>query len=111
MAFLLLYVDDIVLTASSSSIIITTIKLTTGYVVEQTHNIQLIFCELQQLGCVLSDVFVVEGIIAKLPPTWRDSATVLKYRRENKSIENLLASVDVDEKACIKDDAPKTREA
>jgi len=50
-------------------------------VVEQAHEFQLIVRELEQLGHVLPDKFVAGGMIAKLPPSWRNFATALKHKR------------------------------
>ena len=49
-------------------------------VVEQAHEFQLIVRELEQLRHVLPDKFVLGGIIAKLPPSWRNFATALKHK-------------------------------
>jgi hypothetical protein len=56
------------------------------------------------------DEFVVEGIMAKLPPSWRDFATALKFKRVHMSISNLIASLDVEEKARAKDRRSKGAE-
>jgi hypothetical protein len=45
-------------------------------------------------------------IIAKLPSTWRNLATTLKHKRQKISVENLIATLDVEEKA-RKKDAPE----
>ena len=47
--------------------------------------------------------FVVGGIIAKLPPSWRNFATSLKHKRQEFSVSNLIGSLDVEEKARAKD--------
>jgi hypothetical protein len=39
------------------------------FVVEKAHEIQLLVGELTYFNCVLTDRFVVGGIIAKLPPS------------------------------------------
>jgi hypothetical protein len=49
------------------------------------------------------DEFVAGGNIAKLPPSWRDFATALKHKRVHMSILDLIASLDVEEKAWAKD--------
>jgi hypothetical protein len=54
---------------------------------------------LEQLGHILPDKFVAGGIIAKLPSTWRNFATALKHKRQKISIVDLLAGLDVEEKA------------
>ena len=51
-------------------------------VVEQAHEIQFIVAELNHFKCALPDKFVAGGIIAKLPPSWRDFATSLKHKRQ-----------------------------
>jgi hypothetical protein len=72
-------------------------------VIEQSHEIQLTVSELHQLGRILPDAFVTEGIIAKLHSTWRDFATALKHKRRNISIEtNMLVSLGVQEKGSSK---------
>jgi len=79
-------------------------------VVRQAHEFQLIVRELEQPGHVLADKFVAGGIIAKLPPSWRNFAITLKYKRQKISVEDLLASLDVEEKAWAKDAPPKAPE-
>ena len=75
-------------------------------IVEQAHEFQLIVRELEQLRHVLPDKFVAGGIIAKLPSTWRNFAIALKHKRQKISIEDLLAGLDVEEKARAKDAPP-----
>ncbi|KAK1661128.1 hypothetical protein QYE76_049287 [Lolium multiflorum] len=76
-------------------------------VVEQAHEIQCIAKELELLKCALPDKFVAGCIIAKLPPSWRNFATTLKHKRQEISVENLIASLDVEEKARAKDNTEK----
>jgi hypothetical protein len=47
------------------------------------------------------------GIIAKLPSSWRDFVTALKHKRVHISILDLIASLDVEEKARAKDKLSK----
>jgi hypothetical protein len=56
---------------------------------------------------VLLDKFVVDSIIAKLPPSWRDFATSLKEKRQEFSIAKLIGSLDVEERAKAKDNHEK----
>ena len=42
-------------------------------------------------------------IIAKLPQTWTDFATCLKHKRQEFGIADLIASLNVEEKARAKD--------
>jgi hypothetical protein len=51
------------------------------------------------------------GIIITLPPTSSNFAKDLKHMRETIYVENLLASLNVEEKAQTKDDAYKACEA
>jgi hypothetical protein len=50
---------------------------------------------------------VAGGIIANLPPSWMDFATSLKHKRVHMSILDLIASLDVEEKARAKDGRSK----
>jgi hypothetical protein len=59
--------------------------------------------DLALLKIVVPDVFVPRGIIAKLPPSWRDFATALKHKRMHMSISDLITSLDIEEKAQAKD--------
>jgi hypothetical protein len=46
---------------------------------------------------------VAGGIIAKLPPSWRNFATSLKHKRQEFSVSDLIGSLHVEEKARAKD--------
>jgi hypothetical protein len=76
-------------------------------VVQQAHEIQCIAKELELLKCALLNKFVAGCIIAKLPPSWRNFATTLKHKRHEISVENLIESLDVEEKARTKDTTEK----
>jgi hypothetical protein len=52
---------------------------------------------------------VVGCIIAKLPSSWRNF-TSLKHKRQKISVENLIASLDIEEKAQAKDNIEKGNE-
>jgi hypothetical protein len=71
-------------------------------VVTQAHEIQCMVKKLTLLKIVVPDEFVAGGIIAKLPPSWRDFVTALKHKRVHMSISDLIASLDVEEKAQAK---------
>jgi hypothetical protein len=60
--------------------------------------------KLTLLKIVVLDEFVAGDIIAKLPPSWRDFVTALKHKRVHMSILDLIASLDVEEKAQAKDE-------
>ena len=49
-------------------------------IVEQAHELQALAKELDNFKCNLPEKFVAGGIIAKLPPSWRNFATSLKHR-------------------------------
>jgi hypothetical protein len=72
-------------------------------VVEQAYEIHVLTKELEQFPCVLPDKFVAGGIIAKLPPSWRDFATYLKHKRQEFSMAELIGSLNVEERARAKD--------
>ena len=59
--------------------------------------------ELATFKCAVPDKFVAGCIIAKLPSSWRNFATTLKHKRQEISVENLIASLDVEEKSRAKD--------
>jgi hypothetical protein len=66
--------------------------------------------ELRLLKIVVPGEFVARDIIAKLSPSWRDFATALKCKRVHMSISDLIASLDVEEKAQAKDEQSKGAE-
>jgi hypothetical protein len=71
-------------------------------VVTQAYEIQCMVKELTLLKIIIPDEFVARGIIAKLSPSWRDFTTTLKHKRVHMSILDLIASLDVEEKAQAK---------
>jgi hypothetical protein len=73
-------------------------------VVTQAHEIQCMVKELTLLKIVIPNEFVAGGIIAKLPPSWRDFTTTLKHKRVHISISDLIASLNVEEKDRAKDE-------
>jgi hypothetical protein len=72
-------------------------------VVEQAHEFQALAKELELFPCPLTDKFVAGGIIAKLPPSWKDFATSLKHKRQEFNVEELIVTLDVEERARTKD--------
>jgi hypothetical protein len=79
-------------------------------VVTHAHEIQCMVKKLGLLKIIVPDEFVAGGIIAKLPPSWRDFTTALKHERVHMSISDLIASLDVEEKARAKDRRSKGAE-
>jgi hypothetical protein len=63
--------------------------------------------EVELLKIVVLDEFVDGGIIPKLPSLWRDFTTTLKHKRTHMSISDLIASLNVKEKARAKDGQSK----
>ena len=51
---------------------------------------------------MLPNKFVAGGIISKLSPSWRDFATSLKHKRQEFTIDGLIGTLDVEEKARVK---------
>jgi hypothetical protein len=76
-------------------------------VVEQAHEIQALAKKLEHFPCVLPDKFVAGGIIAKLPPSWKDFATSLKHKRQEFNVADLIGTLDVEERARGKDNNGK----
>jgi hypothetical protein len=72
-------------------------------VVEQAHEFQSLAKELELFPCHLPNKFVAGGIIAKLPPSWKDFATSLKHKRHEFNVEELIGTLDVEERARVKD--------
>jgi hypothetical protein len=79
-------------------------------VVTQAYEIQCMMKELRLLKIVVLDEFVAGGIIAKLPPSWRDFATALKHKRVHMSILDFITSLDIEEKVQAKDGRSKGAE-
>jgi hypothetical protein len=72
-------------------------------VVKQVHEFQSLAKELELFPCPLPDKFVPDSIIAKLPPSWKDFATSLKHKRQEFNIEELIGTLDVEERTRAKD--------
>jgi hypothetical protein len=72
-------------------------------VVEQAHEVQALAKELENYSkeapCVFPDKFVAGAIITKLPHSWRNFATSLKHKRKQFTFDDLIATLDVEEKA------------
>ena len=72
-------------------------------VVEQAHEIQALAKKLELFPCLLPDKFVAGGILAKLPLFWKDFGTSLKHKRQDFNVEELIGTLDVEERARAKD--------
>jgi hypothetical protein len=81
-------------------------------VVEHAHEVHALAKELEnyskEIPCVLPNKFVVGTIITKLPHSWRDFSTSLKHKRKEFTFDDLIATLDVEEKARAKDTRGKT---
>jgi hypothetical protein len=81
-------------------------------VVEQAHEVQPLAKDLdnysKEVPCVLPNKFVAGAIITKLPHSSRDFATSLKHKRKEFTFDDLIATLDVEEKARAKDTRGKT---
>jgi hypothetical protein len=79
-------------------------KMTNDHpIMDQAHEIQSLAKELEQFKCTLPDKFVAGGIIAKLPPSWRNFATSLKHKRQEFFVLDLIGSLHIEEKVRAKD--------
>jgi hypothetical protein len=58
-------------------------------VVTEAHEIYCMAKELALLKIIIRNEFVAGGIIAKLPPSWRNFTTALKHKRVHMSISDL----------------------
>jgi hypothetical protein len=80
-------------------------------VIIQVHEMQCMVKELSLLKIIVPDEFVAGDIIGKLPPSWRDFATTIKHKRVHMSISDFIISLDVEEKARIKNGRSKGAES
>ncbi|XP_066347833.1 uncharacterized protein [Miscanthus floridulus] len=79
------------------------------YLMEQAHEIQALAKKLELFPCVLPNKFVAGGIIAKLPPSYKDFATSLKHKRWKFNVEELIGTLDVEERARAKDNGKSVK--
>ncbi|KAH1121695.1 hypothetical protein J1N35_004855 [Gossypium stocksii] len=68
------------------------------------NRLSLLYEELQLIihgilieGMVISESFQVAAIIKKQPPTWNDFKNYLKHKRKEKSVQDLIARVRIEE--------------
>jgi hypothetical protein len=82
------------------------------FVVEHAHEVQALAKELEnyskEVPCVLPNKFVAGAIITKLPHSWRDFAASLKHKRKEFTFDDLIVTLDVEEKARAKNTRGKT---
>lgn len=66
-------------------------------VVNQVQELQLITHDIFAEGMIISDSFQVVVIIEKLPSTWNDFKTYLKYKRKEMIVEELIIRLQIEE--------------
>jgi hypothetical protein len=62
----------------------------------------------KEVPCMLTNKFVAGEIITKLPHSWMDFATSLKHKIKEFTFDDLITTLDVEEKATAKDTCGKT---
>ena len=76
-------------------------------VVEQAHEIYTLAKDLKNCSkdapCVLPDKFMAGDINSKLSSSWKDFATSLKHQGQEFTIDGLIGTLDVEEKARAND--------
>jgi hypothetical protein len=77
---------------------------------DQAHEVQRMARELELLNYVIPDKFMAGCIIPKLPPLWRGFGTTLKHKRQKISVQNLIVSLNVEEKVRAKNTIEKGNE-
>ncbi|XP_062195235.1 uncharacterized protein LOC133898536 [Phragmites australis] len=63
------------------------------------HELQLIMRDLGQYGCVLPKNFQVNAILAKLPTSWCDFVTAHRHLKQQLTLNELIAAINVEEKS------------
>ena len=64
-------------------------------VMEQVREFQLIIHDLSAEGMVLPENFITGTIIHKLPPSWKDFKSFLKYKRKKMTLEDLIVKLRI----------------
>ncbi|KAK0603801.1 hypothetical protein LWI29_008782 [Acer saccharum] len=72
-------------------------------IIDQTHELQHLVLELNQAGIPIHEKFAVAVIIEKLPDSWKKFGLYLKHKRETISLDDLLVSLQIEEKAHERD--------
>ena len=62
-------------------------------VMSQVQELQIILSKILVKGMMLSETFQVAAIIEKLPYTWKDFKSYLKYKRKEMNIERLVVKL------------------
>ncbi|KAL5857034.1 hypothetical protein ACOSQ3_004492 [Xanthoceras sorbifolium] len=65
----------------------------------QSHELQKIAHEIISEGMSLDEQFQIVVLIDKLPPSWKDFKSVLRYKTKEFSLENLITRLRIEEEA------------
>ncbi|KAI3511235.1 hypothetical protein L1887_18383 [Cichorium endivia] len=66
-------------------------------IVEQVRELQIIMQDIHAEGTLMSEIFQVDVIIAKLPPAWVGFKKSLKHKRKEMSVEDLIVQLQIEE--------------
>ena len=64
-------------------------------VTAQLHELQIIIHELEAEGHKVGESFLVEDIMGKLPPSWRDYRNYLKHKKKEISLQDLIVRLKI----------------
>nr|XP_033508143.1 uncharacterized protein LOC117273156 [Nicotiana tomentosiformis] len=66
-------------------------------VITQVQELQVIIYDLLAEGLVINEAFQVAAMIEKLPPLWKDFKNYLKHKRRERSLEDLIVRLRIEE--------------
>ena len=65
-------------------------------VTAKLHELQIIIHELEAEGHMVGELFLVEAITGKLPPSWRDYRNYLKHKKKEISLQDLIVRLKIE---------------